>query len=217
MVDSMKYDLAIATSTYFAIYGNVPYSGYRLKLFRELMDSMKDVRWCGLKPIWVIHDDNSPHFPATPDAEIDTLVFHRNTNLGQPKNYLSTVNHACEMAPWVLVVDDDGIISPDCIERLLWLKDKFPEREVFCAFNSPYHAVSIDGDGYVEKLTCPEHGRFFTAANGGFRSVSHTIATLKPSGVQHCGKYGLNGTANDWDRDFRISTESELRPTATCV
>ena len=200
----MKYDVALATSTYFGgLYGNVTDPDYRRTMFAALCRSLYWLEKGNLNVCWVIGDDCSPSGPPENlPVMIDTYVCTRTKNVGQPKNYMETVQRACERADWVLVVDDDGEVAPDALERMFWLVDKYPKADCYGAFNSPYHQAVEVFDDHVLKQSNPEHGRFFRSEWGGFGLTKELVPVLRPSAIQHCGKYGLNGTADDYDTDF---------------
>lgn len=205
------YDVAIATSTYFGLYGNVPDTEYRRTMFRNLVDSMMELDIGGRQVCWVIGDDCSPSGPPQGiPVPFDVYVLTRDKNIGQPKHYLATVNAARERANWVLVVDDDGIISPQCLNRLFALVEKYPLADCYSAYNSKYHQTKEVFDDHVLKHSATEHGRFFRAPWSGFGSTQHPIPTLRPSGIQHCGKYGLNGTEDDYDPEYVDGRDSAL-------
>lgn len=207
------YDVALATSTYFGgKYGNVTDPHYRRRLFDDLCDSLEMLDKGGKRICWIIGDDCSPAGPPEKmEMPFDVFVLTRPQNVGQPQNYLQTVQRACREAEWVLVVDDDAIVADDCIIRLFDLVGKHPECDCYGAFNSPYHPVIQDCGDYVLKHSTCELGRFFRAEWGGFGVTRKPIPVLKPSGIQHCGKFGLNGTADDYDRDFRARTALSAR------
>lgn len=200
---SRSYDVAIATSTYFSKYGNVPDDSYRRDLFLQLTNSLMRLDTMGAKICWLIGDDASPSFPVIETPLPFDVHLHRNeTNLGQPVNYKATVEKARRVADWILVVDDDGLVSRSAIWKMFTLMRKYPTYNCYGAFNSPYHPVTQDlGDHVLKPSTC-EHGRFFPRRFDGFGTVNHPIPVTKPSVVQHCGIYGLNGTKNDRDDGF---------------
>ena len=201
----MPYDVCLATPTYFGIYGNVKDAGYRKNLFLNLRDSMKRLITSGAKVCWLIQDDASPEsFPEWngDNFSFDIQMSKNEEHLGMPKNYLNTAEQARQIADWVLVVDDDAIVAPNVIHRMFELANKYPDHLMYGAFNSPYHKVVEDrGDHVLKHSTC-ELGRFFRHNYEGFGFVTHPIAVLKPSGIQHCGTFGLNGTADDFDPNF---------------
>ena len=198
-----KYDIAICTSTYFGLYGNVTDTSYRLKLFEKMRDSLMEIDTGDKSVCWVIHDDASPVMPPiSTRMRFPVHLLRRAENIGQPRNYLSTAEHACELAEWVLVVDDDGLVAPDILPRMFSLVDRYPEADFYGAFNSPYHPAVETYDDHVLKVSTCEHGRFFRCSTNGFGMSKHKIPVLKPSALQHCGIYGLNGTVDDFDAEF---------------
>lgn len=199
------YDVAIATSTYFAPYGNCVSGSYRLALFRKLIKSLQLLDTCEKKVCWVIHDDASPEFPEIPVMPFDVKILKRAQNIGQPDNYLSTVQDANTTAAWTMVCDDDGFVASDCLKRAFELVARHPEHEVFGLYNSPYHKPSQEFEDHVLKSSTCEHGRFFRSSFGGWGPVAHDIVVLRPSGIQHCGKFGLNGTEDDFDKELTIA------------
>lgn len=204
--DSNKiYDVAIATSTYFGEYGNVPNRDYRMDLFLRLAQSLRISHLGAWRVLWLIHDDASPVFPEMPKLPFDVMVLRRSKNIGQPQNYLSTVQHAAAEANWVAVIDDDGEVKPDWLKRAFDLVAWFPEADCYGLYNSPYHPANRVEDGYVLKPSTCEHGRFFRAKFGGWGPVTHDIPVTRPSVLQHCGKFGLNGTKDDYDREFNLA------------
>ena len=163
----------------------------------------KEYKFC-----WIIGDDCSPSgSPAPKIMDMDVIVYRQEHNVGQPTNYLQTVEKARAYSQWVLVVDDDGeVVAPDIINRLLWLVRKYPDAQCYSAFNSPYHAAAKVYDDHVLKHSTCEHGRFFRSNWSGFGEVPWPIPVLRPSALQHCGKFGLNGTEDDFDRELRAGT-----------
>lgn len=182
-------------------------------MFRQLTKSLESLEAGNYSVCWVIGDDASPDGAPEQLLSIpfDTFIFTRQKNIGQPKNYLATVNRAREMGNWVLVVDDDGLIEPDCLQRLFWLTEKYPDSDCYGAFNSPYHPSDQVFDDHVLKHSTCEHGRFFRSSWSGFGATLQPIPVLRPSAIQHCGKYGLNGIKDDLDAEFGQRTALSAR------
>ena len=116
----MPYDVCIATSTYFGIYGNVTDPNYRKGLFLQLRDSIKHIQTAGAKICWLVQDDASPEpFPEwADDLPFEMRTVRRKEHIGMPENYLSTVESACTLADWILIADDDSIFQPPCGPRI---------------------------------------------------------------------------------------------------
>lgn len=201
---SKSYDIAIATSTYFAPYGNCVAGSYRVALFRELLKSLLQVDLRGRKACWVIHDDASPEFVEIPRMPFDVRILKIADNLGQPKAYFGALAEANKIAEWVIFCDSDGWMTPDCIERAFALSEKYPDAQMYGLYNSPYHKTIEEFEDHVLKESICEHGRFFRSSFGGWGVVENAIPVLRPSGIQHCGKFGLNGTEDDYDRELEI-------------
>lgn len=211
----MSFDFAIATTTYFGTYGNCRDPRYRLKLFLEEAESVARLDW--QNGVWVIHDDASPvEFPALPQMNCEVIVVGGDKRLTNAGRIPKAISHAVTLAPWVLALDSDGLLSRNCIQRIRWLQDKFPEQGVFGTFDTKYHPDVETHGGYVMKRSLPEHGLVFRSDlwqvpyRDGFGLLSNIrcdgyspYPCLSPSGVQHTGRLGLNGASDDYDPMWR--------------
>ena len=214
------YDLAIATTTYHGPYNSCRDGGYRLKLFRDEVESLRNADTAGRKVVWVIHDDASPIDFAVPQLDnIDVILVRHPDNRGNTGNIPRCVTHAASLAPWTLALDSDGLVAKDCFPRLWRLVEQYPHISVFGTFNTKYHINKEDRGDHVIKQSLCEHGVLFKSRlwkvdkiRDGFGLLSNirsddfvgNYPCLKPSGVQHTGQYGLNGTLDDDDPEFQL-------------
>ena len=207
-----SYDLVIVTTTFFGLYGTVSDGKYRERLFLDEVDSLSKADKNGLRIIWLIHDDVSPEFPDINVAGVDLFIVRSKEKLGYVGAILLAIAHAIKFAPIVLTLDSDGLIAKDCLPRLWDLRHRYPQQGIFGTFNTRYHHTLEDRGDHVMKESLCEHGVLFRSSLWlGNRPNYALLANLKcegpfpclkPSGVQHTGQYGLNGTMDDFDTNF---------------
>jgi len=205
----LKYDFAIATTTYFAPYANCKDVEYRVELFYTMCESLAKVDWSGSSAIWVIHDDASPAFPVMMDVGIPVEVIRHKENLTIAGNSGRSIQHAAGLGEWVVVADSDGLFARDCFLRLKGLMQQYPDEGIFGLFNTKYHKLVEDRGDHVIKATLCEHGTVFHNSLAGFcfgriRMDVGPYPCLKPSGLQHTGQVGLNSTTDDFDSEFQV-------------
>ena len=216
----MQYGLAIATTTYFGAYNSCKDGNYRLRLFLDEVESMRGADMAGRKVVWVIHDDASPIDFVLPQLDnVDVQLIRHSDNRGNTGNIPRCVTHASQLAPWTLALDSDGLIARDCFPRLWRLVAQYPTLKVFGTFNTKYHITKEDKGTHVIKQSLCEHGVLFKSelwksesirdgfgllSNIRYDQFENNYPCLKPSGVQHTGQYGLNGTLDDNDVEFNL-------------
>lgn len=216
------FDLAIATTTYFSgPYGTIKDkegSEFRKGTFLAMLESIKNVDWGGRSAVLCVRDDSvEADFPSLPDIGIPIRVERNEKVAGCPLNLTLACNDAAPLAPLVIYVDNDALFSKRSILRLFAMMEAYPDVEGWGLFNTKYHIDVAEYPGVVIKQSMCEHGLCFRSAKWDYSPSYGLIAyasaagiqgpypTLKPSGVQHCGgKYGLNGTEDDFDQNFRI-------------
>ena len=211
-----QYDLAICTAFYAGRYGNCN-EQQRLSYFERMLDSATRVDWPADKRIvWVIADDASLlPFPVLPALPIAFDVTRHDTNIGNQQNIVWVCRRGAQLAEWVAYCDNDGLFARDCFTRLFNLIESQPKYRGYSLFNTKYHhPTGIEGSGWVEKASSCEHGFVFRAddwENDGSYvcglmsacpNAAPPYACLRPSGLQHIGTFGLNGTADDFDSEF---------------
>ena len=226
----MKYDLAIATTYFAGPYGNCDGED-RAEYFDQMLESARHVDWPSDKRfLWIVSDDASIIPARVTNLPIDFMLVRHTKNKGNLDNITWVVGEAAKWAEWVMYADNDGMFSRDCFHRMFALLARYPWCNAFTAFNTKYHgkvALPISDDRLMQmgvtevdfpdhclkQSTC-EHGFTFRADNwandgtwscnlmSGLRCENPPYPCLKPSGLQHIGKRGLNGTMDDYDVDF---------------
>lgn len=217
------YDLAICTTCYFSgPYGTITDkagSDHRKGTFLAMLESIAKLDWGGRRAALFIRDDSLEcDFPALPDIGIPIHVARNAEKVGCPMNLTLACNDAAHLAPFIIYVDNDGLFSRRSIIRLFDLMARYPDMEAWGMFNTRYHKDVAAYDDHVIKATICEHGVCFPTKKWDYAPIYGPIAyascaglngpypTLRPSGVQHCGGiYGLNGTSDDTDEEFRLS------------
>ena len=210
----MYYDLCIATTTFFGLYGTVSDGEYRKRLFLDEAESLSKMDKNGLRIVWLIHDDVSPEFPEIDVAGVDLFIVRGMEKLGNTGAIPLAISRAVKFAPIVLSLDSDGLIARDCLPRLWDLQRRYQQQNVFGTFNTKYHHTLEDRGDHVMKQSLCEHGILFRSGVWVGKRPDYGLLSnltcegpfpcLKPSGVQHTGQFGLNGTMDDFDEKFQI-------------
>ena len=215
----MKYDIAVAMSTYFDPYGYVTTHSYRRGLFHQALYSLRRVDWGDKKAVLVLRDD---HSGISPNAEelrhlgIDLDYKVRPTHSEEINaNYWECIWDAAQVGEWVLMMDDDGLACSDIIKRLWGLVELYPDSAVYGSYNSHLWPTVETKVGHVLKSYTTELGMLFRSADLTYKGTSllatilngrpqqDTYPCLSPSAMQHQGAYGLNnGNHDDYDPDF---------------
>lgn len=209
------YDLCVVTTTYLDAYDGCFNPYYRLGLFLDEIASMRHLDCGRLKVCWLIYDDGSPQFPAMPAMPFDTEL-HLLRNVGWVRNSVRACARACELSGWVLNLDSDGLIARDAIGRATSLIAQFPNAPAYGLFNTPYHHTLETHADHVLKQSIPEHGLLFRSQDyrtdmgdnfplfARLKPNGSGYPVLRPSGIQHTGKVGVNSTEDDEDLEFKL-------------
>lgn len=202
----MNYDLVIATTTCFSIYGHIPDEEYRRKLWGRFLSSLANT----------------------------TLIKHRfthlvseDTGIGWNANYFKVLNEATSIAPLCLIADSDAYFHPDWLVWLYEAMRKYPDAAGWSLYNSPRNITFVRDlePGIFEKShSCP-HGLVYRTADRPVSEVQgwfeefitaiagkHSMGFVTPtvSMIQHAGLYGLNNIpkgSEDYDPLFPLNNE----------
>lgn len=228
----MIYDLVIATTTYFGTYDHVKEEGYRLKLWKQMLQSLAKTEMNGAKVALLIADDHSQVDIQEwrSDLPFRYNFYSRPKHIGWNANQINNLNTASEMAPICLSVDSDGYFHP---QWLLWLFDtvtKYPDAAGWNLFNSPRHQLITDrpDPDILEKSSTQLHGLAYYTRDRknadpkewvesftGELLLKHGNKFIVPeiSMIQHTGCYGINnvpGGSQDYDPRFLLNHECGL-------
>ena len=207
------FDLAIATAHYAGPYGNADGKD-RLRYFEAMLRSAREVNWpIDKKIIWVISDDASPFRLLTIPLLRIPVEFHVNPlRIGSKENIMHVIDRGVELADRVLYCDNDGEFSHNCFERLFRMIEDVPDAQGYMVFNTNYHETIGWTKGHLLKRSYTEHGICFRSTQWSHMGREPDIFAclrseppypcLTPSGLQHIGKRGLNGTEDDFDLEF---------------
>ena len=210
------FDVAIVTTSYFAPYRGCDDPLYRLKLFCDEIESVRQLSTDGKRIIWAIFDDGSDYWPNKfEQMHIPVEIHSQLNNIGWARLLPIACTRGCELADWVINMDSDGLIAQDAIRRVFSLVQRYPRATGYGLFNTKYHHTKNIFDDHVIKQSIPEHGIMFRAKDydvvprpDNFPLMARLPAepegypVLRPSCIQHTGKMGINSTADDFDIEF---------------
>lgn len=194
----MKYDLVIATTLCFKLYGHVKDGEYRRKLWENMQRSLKKSDMSSMN---ILHVTNE-------------------TDKGWNDNYLELLNFCKDQAPLCLIADSDGYFHPDWLKWLNGVLLAFPNASGWQLYRSPRmsdyqvnayrrrhaspHGLCFRTSKYISSIS----GEWFEAFIGKLSGDGFIVPPY--SMLQHCGQYGLNnlpGGSEDFDPNFPLNDE----------
>lgn len=211
----MSYDLAVATTTCFDVYGYVKSGDYRRGLWKLFMESLVESDFDEKKIILLVSDDASPEPPQKQFTPFDCLFLYHRDRLSFGPNALAGMNIAVKLAPVILSVDSDAYFHPDWVKWLFMAMKKYPNHGGYSLFNSPRHGTmhcELE-PGIYERTSSQEHGLAIRSElfvpDRMINVQKSNFVVPKVSMIQHTGSYGVNNCpkeSQDYDPNFPYNT-----------